>query len=99
MGEKNKPVILKEWDYTKNGNPESYTNASNKKVDWICSNCGYQWSATIRNRTKQNSGCPSCAGIILIKRTNDLETWCKKNNKNYLLEEWDYKKILKNLLK
>ena len=23
---------------------------------------------------------------------NDLETWCKQNNKSYLLDEWDYEK-------
>ena len=23
--------------------------------------------------------------------TIDFETWCKNNNKEYLLEEWDYK--------
>lgn len=92
---KNKPLILKEWDYSQNGNPENYINVSNKKVDWICSTCGYKWSTAIRNRTKMNSGCPSCAGVILVKGINDLETWCKNNNKEFLLEEWDYQKNLK----
>ena len=23
---------------------------------------------------------------------NDLETWCKQNNKEYLLDEWNYEK-------
>lgn len=31
-------------------------------------------------------------GNKLISGINDLETWCKQNNKENLLSEWDYEK-------
>lgn len=31
-------------------------------------------------------------GNKLIQGVNDLETWCKQNNKEYLIDEWDYEK-------
>lgn len=31
-------------------------------------------------------------GNKLIQGVNDLEIWCKKNGREYLLEEWDYEK-------
>lgn len=53
------PELAKEWNYEKNDNlkPENYLPKSNKKVWWICSKCGYEWQATINNRTSGH-GCP-----------------------------------------
>lgn len=31
-------------------------------------------------------------GNKLISGVNDLETWCKQNNKEHLIDEWDYEK-------
>lgn len=31
-----------------------------------------------------------------IEGKEDLVTWCKQNNKQFLLEEWDYEKNLLN---
>ena len=31
-------------------------------------------------------------GNKVISGVNDLETWCKQNNKEYLIDEWDYEK-------
>ena len=33
---------------------------SAKKVCWKCSICGYEWEASIQNRTKHRCGCPAC---------------------------------------
>lgn len=55
------PLLAKEWDYSKNTNsPYEYSTKSGYKVWWICSKCGYNWQAQIRNRT-MGSGCPECA--------------------------------------
>ena len=72
------PQIAKEWHPTKN-NPktaDNYTSASSKKVWWKCSICGYEWPATINNRVYRKSGCPLCAGNIIVPGINDLQTKC-----------------------
>lgn len=90
--EERKENILKEWDYKKNTfSPENYTKSSKKKVWWKC-NRGHEWEAYIYNRVFENSGCPYCAGKKVLPGENDLETFCLKNNKQQLLDEWNYKK-------
>lgn len=87
------PEILKEWDYEKNEglDPRTVYPGSSKKAWWICSRCGESYYASIGNRAN-GSGCPICAGKKVIGGVNDLSTWCKANNKEYILDEWDYKK-------
>lgn len=54
--------IVAEWDYVLNEgkNPSDYTVNSKEKVWWKCSQCGSTWLASIRNRAKNESGCPTC---------------------------------------
>lgn len=58
------PEICKEWNYEKNNkNPENYTPNSRKKVWWKCKECGHEWCASIRDRTRSDgkeTGCPLC---------------------------------------
>lgn len=58
----NNPELCKEWDYNKNDkNPEEYTPKSDKKVWWICKNCGCEWEARISRRNGYwKTGCPKC---------------------------------------
>lgn len=46
------PELAKEWHPTKNGclSPSDVLSQSNKRVWWICSKCGNEWSAQISNR-------------------------------------------------
>lgn len=84
--------LLKEWDREKNGcSPATKSYGSQYKVFWKCSVCGFGWTANINSRTS-GSGCPNCAGNVFVQGKNDLETWCKENNLEELLEEWDYEK-------
>ena len=56
-----KPDLLKEWDFSKNVlSPYSVRSGSGKKVWWKCSECGYEWSATIISRARKGYGCPIC---------------------------------------
>lgn len=94
--------LVKEWDYEKNNSleiyPERVRQFSNKKVWWICSNCGHSWQATINNRSN-GTACPKCAQEArnakkrkAEKGVNDLETlypdiaktWNYKRNTQYL---------------
>lgn len=80
-------LLLEEWDYEANAkSPQEYTMGSNFKANWICSKCGYKWSAVIHARNK-GAGCPACAGNIVVPGKNDLVTV-----KPQLAEEWDYEK-------
>lgn len=55
------PELCKEWDYNKNTKkPEEYVPYSNKKVWWVCRECGNNWIASITNRNK-GRGCLKCA--------------------------------------
>lgn len=89
------PELLKEWDYERNAKkPSEYLKASNKKVWWICSVCGYRWCTQINHRS-QGCICPKCAK----KKGGKAHTvnTAKKNGslaekRPELLVEWDYEK-------
>ncbi len=56
------PHLIVQWHPTKNEGIDLQVIAgkSNRKVWWICSECGHEWLAKIANRTALNSGCPIC---------------------------------------
>lgn len=65
------------------------------KFKWKCSksDCDYEWEAqaNARYRSTKPSGCPACAARQgKLNRTitgiNDLETWCKENNRMDIVE-------------
>lgn len=79
------PNLLEEWDYEKNGqiDPECISYGSGIKVYWKCKK-GHSWKAAAYSRTK-GSGCPYCAGHILVPGVNDLASLHPD-----FLKEWDY---------
>ena len=77
------PLLLKEWDYTKNKKgPEEYTPSCNEKVFWKCSVCGYEYESKINNRAN-GKGCACCANLVVVKGVNDLAT-----THPHLAKEW-----------
>lgn len=60
------PELAKEWHPTKNGmlTASDVLPSSSKRIWWICSTCGHEWSSTINNRTKR--GCPRCSSGIHV---------------------------------
>lgn len=87
----NNSSLCDEWNYERNMDitPQSVTYGSHAKVWWKCSK-GHEWEAVVKSRTR-NHGCPYCSSTYkkAIKGINDLETWCKQNDREYILEEWD----------
>ena len=80
--------LLDEWDYEKNDvSPSEIMPGSTRKIWWICK-AGHSWDARVGGR-KQGRGCPVCANRKRSVGHNDLETWCRKNNRLQILEEWD----------
>jgi len=55
------PLLCEEWNYEKNAplTPDQVMKFSNKKVWWKCKICGYEWLATISNRSL-GTDCPKC---------------------------------------
>ena len=79
------PSIAEEWDYSRNGGlqPENVpATYSRDKYYWKCKDCGYSWQASLGERIR-GSGCPSCAGKVIIPGKNDLATTHK-----ILTAEW-----------
>jgi hypothetical protein len=68
------PQVAKEWHPTKNGEktPEMIAKGSHYRAEWICSK-GHEWSARVYSRVA-GSGCPVCAGQVVLAGLNDLET-------------------------
>ncbi len=87
------PELLEEWDYEQNGvlSPETVYPGSSKKVWWKCKKCHQRYYSSVNNRIN-GSGCPLCAGKTIIPGINDLQKWCKDNNRTDILTEWDYNK-------
>ncbi|MDE6442762.1 MAG: hypothetical protein K2L12_08445, partial [Clostridia bacterium] len=89
------PELAKEWDYENNTElkPNQVVSGSNKKVSWICSQCGNRWEASIQARVQRDSGCPKCARIK-GGQTRHLTNLAQKGGitEQLLLQEWNYEK-------
>ncbi len=94
--------MLEEWNTEKNLplTVNEVASFSNKKVWWILpyddqrtgKHFVFEWEATVNNRTSLNQNCPYLSNQKIYSGFNDLETWCKENNKENILEEWDTEK-------
>lgn len=49
------------------------SSGSMKKVEWICSD-GHVWTASVKSRAINETGCPYCSGSRVLKGLNDLAT-------------------------
>ena len=77
------PELSKEWDLHSNPLlPSEVTCHSNKKVHWICKECGHKWKATIAHRVN-GTGCPVCSNRV-VKKHNSFARL-----RPDLLKEWD----------
>lgn len=84
-------LIKSEWDYDANYPllPEQFSLGSNRKVFWKCDK-GHSWQEEIVVRSHSAYKCPYCSGIRIVEGENDFVTWCNRNNRKDLLQEWDY---------
>jgi len=89
------PDIAKSWCYEKNkGTPQDYTSGSSYKATWDCTECGNQWSTTIKSRVTKGSGCSKCYSTRNGRRKDGSRhthpTFAECNHA--LLSEWDHDK-------
>lgn len=67
-----RPDIAAQWHPTKNGDrtPQQATAMNGTKAWWLCED-GHEWTTTIASRSA-GTGCPACAGLVVIPGRNDL---------------------------
>lgn len=53
---------------------KTLSHGSNQVVSWKCPICGHVWDASVNSRVNMGSGCPRCAGKVLVKGENDIVT-------------------------
>ena len=87
------PELAEEWHPTRNGSltPLEVTLGSSKPVWWICPKCNSIYEKSPYKRLV-GENCPYCSGKKVKVGYNDLETWCKNNNRYDLIQEFDEKK-------
>jgi DNA-directed RNA polymerase subunit RPC12/RpoP len=87
---------LTEWHPKKNTPllPSQISPSSNKRVWWLCRDCGHEWQASPNSRIRRDkwTKCPACTGRLNIRRAealkvgvNDLKTLFPD-----LISQWDY---------
>ncbi len=66
------PALAAEWEMEKNRplTPDQVPLGTNRRVWWRCGQ-GHQWRAAVSSRTR-GSGCPVCAGKVVVAGENDL---------------------------
>lgn len=85
------PILAAQWHPNRNGDliPANVPACSNKKVWWLCPDCGYEWESTVgnRNHLRNPRGCKECAkaarwgfrrprpGRSLAERFPDIAAW------------------------
>ena len=86
------PLLKQELDLNKNSyeSLKDVSAGSSQPIYWIC-NQGHSYDMPAVNKPK-SKGCPYCTNKRVLVGFNDLETWCKKNNRHQILDDWDYKK-------
>lgn len=66
-----KPQLAQEWSEKNELKPTEVSVASHKKVIWKCKN-GHEWTASIKSRTVNGTGCPYCSHNKVLAEFNDL---------------------------
>lgn len=69
------PDVARQWHPERNGvlRPDGVTAYSNRRVYWLCPK-GHTYRAAVAARTRQDCGCPYCAGRRVLAGFNDLAT-------------------------
>lgn len=83
-----KPGLASEWSKKNEIKSTEVTVGSHKKVIWKC-RLGHEWTASVKSRSINGSGCPYCSHNKVLVGFNDLATvvpkvadeWSEKNEK------------------
>lgn len=80
------PALVGEWHPTRNREltAQQVTAGTHRHVWWRCSDCSFEWSAGVYERTRHGTGCPHCAGMQAAPGVDDLATTHPQ-----LVREWN----------
>lgn len=94
------PELSLEWHSTKNGDLTPYDISYGKDIHiwWQCSECEYEWSARLNDRTLQGKGCPNC-NKYKSKGVRKIIKYFEENNIKYSQEKYFLELKNKGLLK
>ena len=67
------PELIVEWSKKNEIKPTEVTIGSHKKVIWKC-RLGHEWTASVKSRSINGSGCPYCSHNKVLVGFNDLAT-------------------------
>lgn len=72
------PPVAAEWHLTRNGDrtTQMVTLMNGTKAWWLCPD-GHEWEAVVSSRSS-GTGCPACAGQIVVRGKNDLASRAPK---------------------
>jgi hypothetical protein len=81
------PDVASEWHPTKNGNLKPYDVLSStaQQIWWLCPQ-GHEYKSSLNSRVlngKRKSGCPICAGKMIVAGENDLQS-----QSPHIAKEW-----------
>jgi rubrerythrin len=80
------PEIAADWSMDNELSASQVLSGTNTDAKWKCHICDYEWEAKVHARTgKSHTGCPMCAGAVLVKGKNDLLSQFPE-----IAKEWDY---------
>lgn len=67
------PDLAQEWDAAANGplTPRDVTFGAKRSVWWRCAK-GHSWRVSVQSRTLDGTGCPICAGKVIVPGENDM---------------------------
>lgn len=85
------PDLAREWHASRNRDltAQQVTAGSNRRVWWCCLACGFEWDATVHDRTTSGTGCPHCLHHRALPGVDDLSTTHPQ-----LIREWDRRRNL-----
>lgn len=82
------PRMAEEWNYAKNKlTPQMIPLHYNKRVWWLCCECGHEWFTSPNNRINGNTGCPACSRCTVDPDVNSLAVI-----NPFLAQQWDDEK-------
>lgn len=90
----NNQDLLADYNLANNKQPASQVSANQAiVVNWKCHTCGFEWQIQPSRRVRNKQLCPKCQAskgkyTSLMVGANDLETWCKENNRLDILNAW-----------
>ncbi|KAA6418131.1 MAG: hypothetical protein FRX49_11894 [Trebouxia sp. A1-2] len=78
------------WNHDKNAKtPEQVIAGSGFRAEWKCPICSHEWQAGVKERVRNDSGCPRCRYKAVGRRTKHPTYEAAQHP---LLLEWDYER-------